>query len=272
MHVEVHPILRGLALGHLEEEHPGADTIRTDALGRFPTRPRPRSVRAMGGANAVVETILKSPLHRVMSGKLALIRYQGSRSATEYTLPVQYADTHGGLVVVVGQARHEDLVAELHHDGTDPGPAGRELGGDDSTCARRLGRSGRRDPAPAIVCSQVSEGREVARGRHARGSGRSRRRGVAPSSSMTASSPIGRRSEPTAAMSERPLSGRLAHRWGGGSGCDERKAAIGAVGSSLGVARVAMSERPLSGRLAHRSGGRGRCWVGGPGNSVTAHL
>ena len=57
----------------------------------------------MGGANAVVETVLKSPLHGIMSGKMALIRYQGTRSGTEYTLPVQYADAHNGLVVVVGQ-------------------------------------------------------------------------------------------------------------------------------------------------------------------------
>jgi hypothetical protein len=58
----------------------------------------------MGGANAVVEAILKSPLHRVMSGRLALIRYQSSRAGTEYTMPVQYADTPGGLIVVAGQA------------------------------------------------------------------------------------------------------------------------------------------------------------------------
>lgn len=56
----------------------------------------------MASANGVVEAILKSPLHRLLSGKLLLIRYQGSRSGTEYTLPVQYADTHNGLVVVVG--------------------------------------------------------------------------------------------------------------------------------------------------------------------------
>lgn len=57
----------------------------------------------MGGANAVVETVLKSPLHGIMSGKMALIRYQGVRSGTEHTLPVQYADAHNGLVVVAGQ-------------------------------------------------------------------------------------------------------------------------------------------------------------------------
>lgn len=83
--------------------HLSIANCRRSGRDRFPTRPRPPSVGAMGGANAVVEVILKSPLHRVMSGKLTLIRYQGSRTGTEHTLPVQYADTHGGLVVVVGQ-------------------------------------------------------------------------------------------------------------------------------------------------------------------------
>jgi len=57
----------------------------------------------MGRANSVVEATLKSPLHRVMSGKFVLIRYQGTRSGTEHTLPVQYADTHNGFVVAVGK-------------------------------------------------------------------------------------------------------------------------------------------------------------------------
>jgi hypothetical protein len=57
----------------------------------------------MASANGVVETILKSPLHRVMSSKMALVRYRGDRSGTEYTLPVQYADTHHGMVVLVAE-------------------------------------------------------------------------------------------------------------------------------------------------------------------------
>ena len=57
----------------------------------------------MAGANTVVETVLKSPLHRLASGKLVLVRYHGRRSGTEYTLPVQYADTHHGIVVMVGK-------------------------------------------------------------------------------------------------------------------------------------------------------------------------
>ena len=57
----------------------------------------------MGRANGIVEAVLKSPLHRVMSGSLALVRYTGATSGTEYTLPVQYADAGHGFVVVVGE-------------------------------------------------------------------------------------------------------------------------------------------------------------------------
>lgn len=57
----------------------------------------------MASANGVVETILKSPLHRLLSAKTVLIRYHGQHTGEEYTLPVQYADTHHGIVVMVGE-------------------------------------------------------------------------------------------------------------------------------------------------------------------------
>jgi hypothetical protein len=57
----------------------------------------------MASANGVVETVLKSPLHGLLSGKLVLVRYLGARTGTEYTLPVRYADTHNGLVVMVAK-------------------------------------------------------------------------------------------------------------------------------------------------------------------------
>ena len=56
----------------------------------------------MSVANTVVETILRSPAHPILSKSMVLIRYIGNRSGDEHTLPVQYADTHHGLVVVVG--------------------------------------------------------------------------------------------------------------------------------------------------------------------------
>ena len=57
----------------------------------------------MSVTNAVIETILKSPAHPILSTSMVLIRYLGIRSGDEHTLPVQYADTHHGLVVVVGE-------------------------------------------------------------------------------------------------------------------------------------------------------------------------
>jgi hypothetical protein len=55
-------------------------------------------------ANSVVEAILQSPAHRILSGTTVLLRYRGRRTDTEHTLPVQYADTHHGLVVLVGES------------------------------------------------------------------------------------------------------------------------------------------------------------------------
>lgn len=54
-------------------------------------------------ANTVVAKILHSPAHRILSGSTVLIRYRGRRTDTEYTTPVQYADAHFGLVVLVGE-------------------------------------------------------------------------------------------------------------------------------------------------------------------------
>jgi hypothetical protein len=57
----------------------------------------------MAFSNSLVEKILTSPAHRILSGSTILIRYQGRRTGTEYTTPVQYADAHVGLVVLVGK-------------------------------------------------------------------------------------------------------------------------------------------------------------------------
>jgi hypothetical protein len=57
----------------------------------------------MALSNSVVEKILTSPAHRILSGSTILIRYQGRRTGATYTTPVQYADAHVGLVVLVGE-------------------------------------------------------------------------------------------------------------------------------------------------------------------------
>ncbi len=57
----------------------------------------------MSAANTVVETILKSPAHPILSTSMVLVQYVGNRSGDEHMLPVKYADTHHGLVVMVGK-------------------------------------------------------------------------------------------------------------------------------------------------------------------------
>jgi len=58
----------------------------------------------MGFANTIVEKIVESPVHPMLSGSTVLIRYTGTRTGNQYTLPVRYADAQHGLVVMVGEA------------------------------------------------------------------------------------------------------------------------------------------------------------------------
>lgn len=55
--------------------------------------------------NRLVETVLASPLHRLLSGSTAVIRYSGRRSGRHYSTPVQYAPDGDEVVVFAG--RHE---------------------------------------------------------------------------------------------------------------------------------------------------------------------
>jgi len=54
-------------------------------------------------ANAVVATVLRSPMHRLLSGSLDLIRYRGRRSGAEFTTPTQYARSGDDIVILVGR-------------------------------------------------------------------------------------------------------------------------------------------------------------------------
>jgi len=76
----------------------------TAGVMAFTDRVGARRFNGMASANGVVEAILQSPLHRILSGRLLLIRYLGEHTGTEHTLPVQYAETQHGLVVLVGDA------------------------------------------------------------------------------------------------------------------------------------------------------------------------
>lgn len=54
--------------------------------------------------NALAAGVLLSPLHRPMSRSLFLLTYEGRRSGTEYTLPLQYVEEGGTLYVWAGDA------------------------------------------------------------------------------------------------------------------------------------------------------------------------
>jgi hypothetical protein len=55
--------------------------------------------RRMPQGNAVVLAVLRSPVHRLLSGLALELRYTGRRSGREYVLPVQYARAGERLVV-----------------------------------------------------------------------------------------------------------------------------------------------------------------------------
>jgi hypothetical protein len=54
-------------------------------------------------ANAAVATLLRSPMHRLLSGSVDLVRYTGRRSAQEFTTPTQYARVGDDVVILVGR-------------------------------------------------------------------------------------------------------------------------------------------------------------------------
>ncbi len=54
--------------------------------------------------NPLVRAALRSPLHRLLSGSLLLLTYTRRRDGAERTIPVQYAQRGGTLVVFAGRA------------------------------------------------------------------------------------------------------------------------------------------------------------------------
>jgi len=53
--------------------------------------------------NPVVVALLRSPLHRVMSRSVDVIRYRGRRSGREFMTPTQYVRDGDDVVILVGR-------------------------------------------------------------------------------------------------------------------------------------------------------------------------
>jgi deazaflavin-dependent oxidoreductase (nitroreductase family) len=66
-----------------------------------PTPPRRRCALRLlfRFINSVVGSILRSPLHRLLSGRLALLTFYGRKSGRRYTTPVGYGRTDDALLV-----------------------------------------------------------------------------------------------------------------------------------------------------------------------------
>ncbi len=52
--------------------------------------------------NPALKAVLRSPAHRLASGRLALITYTGRRSGRDYTIPVLYRDKGDEVTIAVG--------------------------------------------------------------------------------------------------------------------------------------------------------------------------
>jgi hypothetical protein len=52
--------------------------------------------------NPALAMVLRSPAHRLASGRLALITYTGRKSGREYTIPVLYRDKGDEVTIGVG--------------------------------------------------------------------------------------------------------------------------------------------------------------------------
>ncbi len=57
-------------------------------------------LRLLRVANPVVRAVLRSPAHRVLSGSLAVLEYEGRSTGTRYAIPVVFAKDGGRVVAL----------------------------------------------------------------------------------------------------------------------------------------------------------------------------
>ena len=65
---------------------------------------RPAIARVMGVFNRIPKLILRSPLHRIMSGRLMLLSFTGRSSGRSCTTPVSYIVEDAGTLLIAGGA------------------------------------------------------------------------------------------------------------------------------------------------------------------------
>jgi len=73
-----------------------------EAAEQEPRKLPPRRLFAI--ANPVLRLLLRSPLHRLMSGRLLLLSFRGRKTGKSYTIPVGYVE-HNGVLLLTAQSR-----------------------------------------------------------------------------------------------------------------------------------------------------------------------
>ena len=68
--------------------------------------------------NPVVRAVLRSPAHRLLSGRLLLLSYTGRRTGERHTIPVQYVREGDALLVTVGWPERKVWWRSLREPGT----------------------------------------------------------------------------------------------------------------------------------------------------------
>ncbi len=83
---------------------PSCAATAEGAAGRAEVRVSRRHPLRNHLVNPIVIAVLRSRLHRLLSGNLILVTYRGRRTGRERTIPVMYAEDGDRLVVLVGDA------------------------------------------------------------------------------------------------------------------------------------------------------------------------
>jgi hypothetical protein len=85
--------------------------------------------------NPVLSVLLRSPAHRLLSGSVLLLAYSGRRTGRRYGLPVMYALSGDGFVVMAGQPADKTWWRNF---GRDPQPVAVTVDGKRTLCRARL--------------------------------------------------------------------------------------------------------------------------------------
>lgn len=70
----------------------------------------------MSAGNFVVSRVLRSPLHPMLSGSTALVRYAGRRSDRQFITPAQYVESGADIIILVGHAEAKTWWRNFRND------------------------------------------------------------------------------------------------------------------------------------------------------------